>query len=108
MIREAGCEFPERLLGDQLRLRQVLLSLVGNAIKFTQTGEVVFGVEVAESQPGEVTLKFSVRDTGIGIKNLAQKRIFNAFEQEDGSSTRRFGLRAHFSRTERPSVIWPP
>ena len=84
---------PDALVGDAGRLRQVLLNLVGNAIKFTEEGEVVVRVEVAgEAAPeGEVGLHFTVRDTGIGIPRDQQERIFRAFEQEDSSTTRRYG-----------------
>jgi PAS domain S-box-containing protein len=83
-------DVPDALLGDAARLRQVLLNLVGNAIKFTEHGEVVVRVEVAEPD-GEVGLRFSVSDTGIGIPPDQQERIFRAFEQEDTSTTRRYG-----------------
>src|SRR5207248_4312005 len=73
--------------------RQVLLNLVGNALKFTQEGEVIVRVEGAgEPAPeGEVGLRFSVRDTGIGIPPQKQASIFRAFEQEDTSTTRKYG-----------------
>lgn len=80
------------LLGDPLRLQQVLLNLVSNAIKFTQEGEVVLVVEVAATDAdGQQTLRFSVRDTGIGMTLQQQTRIFEAFSQADASITRRFG-----------------
>ena len=85
---------PDRLVGDVGRLRQVLVNLVGNAIKFTATGEVVVEVERATSSAlaeGEVCLRFSVRDTGIGVSRDKQAAIFRAFEQEDTSTTRRYG-----------------
>src|SRR6202042_2647772 len=82
----------DALVGDAGRLRQVLLNLVGNAIKFTDRGEVVVRVEVdGESPGGEVGLLFSVRDTGIGISRDNQDKIFRAFEQEDTSTTRKYG-----------------
>ena len=83
----AKCE----LLGDQLRLQQVLLNLVGNAIKFTEKGSVTLAISRRESPPGSLMLDFAVRDQGIGIAPEAQQRIFNPFEQADGSTTRRFG-----------------
>jgi CheY-like chemotaxis protein/HPt (histidine-containing phosphotransfer) domain-containing protein len=88
---------PDALIGDAGRLRQVLLNLVGNAVKFTDEGEVVVGVEIqGDGSPpppgaGEVGLRFIVRDTGIGIPPAQQGRIFRAFEQEDTSATRRYG-----------------
>jgi PAS domain S-box-containing protein len=77
-----------RVMGDIARLRQVLLNLAGNAVKFTQTGGVALTVEPAPII-GQVT--FRVRDTGIGIAPEAQTRIFEEFEQADGSTTRKFG-----------------
>jgi len=79
------------VFGDSLRLRQVLINLLGNAVKFTEHGEV--RVEVAEeSRAGDViTLHFSVADTGIGVPPSKQQLIFSAFEQGDGSAARRFG-----------------
>jgi len=84
---------PDALVGDAGRLRQILLNLVGNAIKFTERGEVVVQVACAgdPAPAGEVSLRFTVRDTGIGISPEKQPKIFRAFEQEDTSTTRRFG-----------------
>src|SRR5262249_18444840 len=88
-------DVPDALVGDAGRLRQVRLNLVGNAIKFTARGEVVVVVVVecpAEPAPeGEVRLRFAVTDTGIGIPPEKQARIFQAFEQEDTSTTRKYG-----------------
>lgn len=85
-------EVPDSLRGDATRLRQVVVNLVGNALKFTARGEVVVEVQLA-SAPAEheTLLHFSVRDTGIGIPPEKHQSIFNAFEQADGSTTRRFG-----------------
>jgi PAS domain S-box-containing protein len=79
------------LQGDPLRLGQVLLNLTSNAIKFTSNGTVVLCVSVAEDSPSDVLVRFEVRDTGIGISAEDQKRIFVAFEQADGSTTRKYG-----------------
>ena len=91
---ELACEIcpevPEWLLGDMGRLRQVVVNLVGNAIKFTDRGEVVLRVERTSETDGEVELHFAVRDTGIGIPPEQQTRVFEAFEQVDRSTTRRF------------------
>lgn len=84
-------DVPDALVGDAGRLRQVLLNLAGNAVKFTDRGEVVVEVRAEQSDSGQVCLRFSVRDTGIGIPPEKQKTIFLAFEQADSSTTRRFG-----------------
>ncbi len=80
-----------RLLGDPLRLQQVLLNLAGNAIKFTERGEVRVVARIAENAGDAVLLELSVWDTGIGIAPEAMDRIFNPFEQADGSTTRKYG-----------------
>jgi PAS domain S-box-containing protein len=82
---------PQWLLGDAVRLRQVLANLVGNAIKFTEDGEVSVDVRLAESPPSEIKLLFSVRDNGIGIPEDKIDAIFSAFEQADTSTTRPYG-----------------
>ena len=83
---------PSRVLGDPTRLRQVLVNLVGNAIKFTERGEVAIQVEqAAAAAPGRVGLHVSVADTGIGIPTHQQARIFDPFAQADSTTTRRFG-----------------
>ncbi|HEY3587042.1 MAG TPA: PAS domain S-box protein, partial [Myxococcaceae bacterium] len=93
LIYDVQPEVPDALVGDAGRLRQVLLNLVANAIKFTEQGEVVVRVDVADATAaeGEVGLRFTVRDTGVGIPRDQQERIFRAFEQEDSSTTRRYG-----------------
>jgi PAS domain S-box-containing protein len=82
---------PNQLVGDPMRLRQVMLNLVGNAIKFTPSGEVVVEVAPLEVTPGAARLHFAVRDTGVGIPPEKQAAIFNAFEQADMSITRQYG-----------------
>src|SRR5205814_239745 len=96
LIYQVQPDVPDALVGDAGRLRQVLLNLVGNAVKFTDAGEVVVTVEILGAPPpspgaGEVGLRFTVRDTGIGIPPDQQARIFRAFEQEDTSTTRKYG-----------------
>jgi signal transduction histidine kinase/DNA-binding response OmpR family regulator/HPt (histidine-containing phosphotransfer) domain-containing protein len=82
---------PSSVTGDPLRLRQIIVNLVGNAIKFTERGHVLVTVTPEASQANETALRFSVTDTGIGIAPEHQAAIFEAFRQADGSTTRRFG-----------------
>jgi two-component system sensor histidine kinase/response regulator len=82
---------PELVIGDRVRLRQVLTNLVGNAVKFTPRGEVVMDVHSASDGDGRARLQFSVVDTGIGIPQDKLESIFKAFEQADASMTRRYG-----------------
>ncbi|MBT9503927.1 MAG: PAS domain S-box protein [Burkholderiaceae bacterium] len=82
---------PPVLVGDALRLQQVLINLGGNALKFTERGEVVVSLRVLEQLPGAVRLLLQVRDTGIGIAETDQRHIFEAFAQAEASTTRRFG-----------------
>jgi PAS domain S-box-containing protein len=84
-------ELPSHMMGDPLRLRQVLLNLGNNAIKFTERGEVVIGIELLERDAGSVLLGFEVRDTGIGITAEQQQKLFKPFSQADSSTSRRFG-----------------
>jgi signal transduction histidine kinase/CheY-like chemotaxis protein len=84
-------DVPEYLIGDPGRLRQVVVNLVGNAVKFTDHGEVVVEVECQERNHNETVLHFRVRDTGIGIPSDRLAHIFAPFEQADGSTTRKYG-----------------
>jgi PAS domain S-box-containing protein len=84
-------EVPDALVGDAGRLRQVVVNLVGNAIKFTDRGEVLVEVLPVARDGAEVTLEFLVTDSGIGIPDRKQEQIFDAFAQADASSTRRYG-----------------
>ena len=82
---------PTHVRGDPARLRQVLVNLVGNAIKFTEQGEVVLSVEVENREDDLVALLFAVRDTGVGIPKDRQEAIFGSFTQVDGAITRTYG-----------------
>ncbi len=84
-------EAPEYLIGDPVRFRQIILNLVGNAVKFTDQGEIIVTVECEHQETESILLRFSVRDTGIGISPEKQERVFSMFEQADGSTSRRFG-----------------
>ncbi len=84
-------DFPVTLRGDPARLRQILLNLVGNAVKFTETGGVQLRVTCRPVGEGQLELRCEVRDTGIGIAPEEQEKVFQAFTQADGSTTRRFG-----------------
>ncbi len=84
-------DLPDALVGDPMRLRQVLLNLLGNAIKFTEHGEVTLRIAELSESESEVELEFSVSDTGIGIAEEDQKWIFAPFTQADASSTRHYG-----------------
>jgi two-component system sensor histidine kinase/response regulator len=92
---ELACEIepacPDNLMGDPTRVRQVLTNLIGNAIKFTDQGEVILAVKASKEWPQKTRLRFSVRDTGIGIPLDDQRRILEPFMQVDASSTRRHG-----------------
>lgn len=85
-------DVPHQIITDQLRLRQVLTNLVGNALKFTEKGEVYIGVSCAGLTPtGKINLRFEVRDTGIGIPEDKIDRLFKSFSQVDASTTRKYG-----------------
>jgi signal transduction histidine kinase/ActR/RegA family two-component response regulator len=91
---DLACELgdaPTQLIGDSLRLRQVLINLLGNAVKFTVKGRVAVSVTVESSDAGEAVLQFAVSDTGIGIPAADQERIFAPFTQADASTTRQYG-----------------
>jgi len=91
VVLELDHTLPPRLIGDALRLGQVLNNLVGNAVKFTEAGEIHIKVEQIAAAHGYATLKFSVRDSGIGMTPEQLNHLFQAFTQADGSITRRFG-----------------
>ena len=91
LLYEEGPGIPERLRGDPGRLRQVLVNLIGNAVKFTEQGEVQITIQKVDDLANGVRLSFEVRDTGIGIPEEKLDTIFEAFAQVDGSTSRRFG-----------------
>jgi len=84
-------KIPSFLVGDPSRLRQILLNLLGNAVKFTSEGSVTLEVREADSAPDSTRLKFTIRDTGIGIPENVQKSLFQSFTQANASTTRKFG-----------------
>jgi hypothetical protein len=99
LVRNKGLTFhseiqediPDDLIGDQLRLKQILLNLLGNAIKFTDHGGVCITITISEQLDGIIFLKISVTDSGIGISEEAMEKIFNPFTQADSSTTRQYG-----------------
>jgi PAS domain S-box-containing protein len=92
LITYADPKLPEVVLGDAVRVRQILSNLGANAVKFSETGEIVLKAEAGPSgTPGHVRVRFSVRDEGVGISQEAKERLFEEFQQADSSTTRRFG-----------------
>src|SRR3984893_1716744 len=91
LIYEVQPDIPEALLGDPGRIRQIIINLVGNAIKFTEHGEVFISVKQTGETRHSITLHFAIKDTGVGIAADKQQKIFEAFSQADGSMTRKYG-----------------
>jgi signal transduction histidine kinase/CheY-like chemotaxis protein/ligand-binding sensor domain-containing protein len=91
LVYQVDPSVPPQIISDPLRLRQVLINLVSNAIKFTTHGEVFIKVKLENADAGELSLKFTVRDTGIGIPADKMDRLFKAFSQVDSSTTRKYG-----------------
>ena len=91
LVFDIAPDVPQELIGDSLRLSQVLTNLLSNALKFTADGEIVLSCHVATKNDNAVQLAFSVRDTGIGISEEQQKGLFEAFAQADSSTTRKYG-----------------
>jgi two-component system sensor histidine kinase/response regulator len=90
-LMQTDSDVPNLLIGDPLRLSQVLINLAGNAVKFTEKGEVMVRVELARETSDEVILRFNVKDTGIGMTQQEISRLFRPFTQADSSITRKFG-----------------
>ena len=86
-----GMDVPRFLVGDPLRLGQILINLANNAVKFTDAGEIVVSSEVIGKNENRVTIQFSVRDTGIGLTTEQQRKLFQSFTQADTSTTRKYG-----------------
>ncbi|WP_428330898.1 PAS domain S-box protein [Mucilaginibacter sp.] len=91
MLLNIAPSMPRFIWADSVRLKQILINLLGNASKFTEKGEIELKIETLLSSGDQSTLRFSVRDTGIGIKPEKQGKIFEAFSQEDGSTTKKYG-----------------
>ncbi|WP_172222843.1 response regulator [Caenimonas soli] len=91
LVLDVASGVPSQLIGDPLRVRQVLLNYAGNAVKFTERGEVVVSVRVAERTESDVLLRFCVRDSGIGLTSEQMGRLFQSFSQADTSTSRKFG-----------------
>jgi len=91
LVTRIDADVPELVRGDPVRLRQVLLNLAGNAIKFTDHGRVMVRVSRSSEDEQEVVLRFEISDTGVGISREGRKRLFHAFSQADGSMSRRYG-----------------
>jgi len=91
LLFDVGTDVPTALNGDPMRLRQVLLNLVGNAIKFTEKGEITVGVHLIAAQDNSAHLRFEVKDSGIGLTAEQRARLFSAFTQADTSTTRKYG-----------------
>jgi signal transduction histidine kinase/HPt (histidine-containing phosphotransfer) domain-containing protein/HAMP domain-containing protein len=91
LLYDLAADVPTALIGDPLRLGQVVINLVNNAIKFTEKGEVTVKVQMLEQTPNGVRLKFSIRDTGVGLTEEQRGKLFKAFSQADPSTTRKYG-----------------
>src|SRR5690606_23685768 len=82
---------PALVIGDAVRLRQILVNLIGNAVKFTEQGDIIVVAESAGTRHGWVSVRFAVRDQGIGISPEGKHKLFNAFSQAESSTTRKYG-----------------
>ena len=91
LVFDVAADVPPNLVGDALRLGQILINYVNNAIKFTDAGEISIAVRLRHADGSKVTLRFEVRDTGIGITDEQKSRLFQSFQQADASTTRQYG-----------------
>ena len=91
LLFQVDPDVPSEIIGDQLRIRQVLLNLAGNAVKFTEKGNIIISIGVSKKIDKHIEITFSVQDTGIGLSDEQQKKLFYDFSQADDSITRRFG-----------------
>ena len=91
LLFDIAYDVPRALIGDPMRLNQVLLNLCNNALKFTNSGEVIVSVSVVQRRADDVVVQFSVRDSGIGISKEQQQKLFQSFSQADATTTRRYG-----------------
>ncbi len=91
VLFDVGTDVPTSLIGDPLRLGQVLINLVNNAIKFTEKGEITVGIHKVADEPDGVRLRFDINDTGIGLTAEQRNKLFSAFSQADASTTRKYG-----------------
>jgi len=91
LIFDVAGNVPTDLIGDPLRLGQVIINFASNSVKFTEHGEIVIGVVLEQESGNDLTLKFSVRDTGIGLTTEQQSQLFQSFQQADTSTTRKYG-----------------
>lgn len=91
VLFDVGTDVPTALIGDPLRLGQVLINLVNNAIKFTEKGEITIGIQKVAGEPDGVRLRFHVTDTGLGLTEAQRSKLFTAFSQADSSTSRKYG-----------------
>ena len=91
MLLNIAPDLPRHIWVDHVRLKQIIINLLGNAAKFTEKGEIELKIEALAQKDDQTTIRFAVRDTGIGIKTEKQSKIFEAFSQEDGSTTKKYG-----------------
>jgi PAS domain S-box-containing protein len=91
LLFDINSEVPHQLIGDPLRLSQILINLTNNAIKFTEQGEVTLAINLVETSTSEIALSFAIKDTGMGISQAQQAKLFQSFNQADSSTTRKHG-----------------